>query len=157
MDRRLDAKPALRRHRSLSSLSPLHQPRVLELSCFRPPPYSFAMNPLANEWTIKHRSDACALTSRPFVAGEHFYTLLFQDAEGFRREDLSEEAWTNRKENIQPFSFWKTRYEPAPSRPAETLGKESAEQIFRRLLSSENAPRSEERRVGKECRSRWSP
>lgn len=97
------------------------------------------MNPLANEWTIKHRSDACALTNRPFVAGEHFYTLLFQDVEGFRREDLSEEAWTNRNENIRPFSFWKTRYEPAPPASAETLGKENAEQIFRRLLSSENA------------------
>ena len=100
------------------------------------------MNPLANEWTIKHRSDACALTNRPFVAGEHFYTLLFQDGEGFRREDLSEEAWTNRNENIRPFSFWKARYEPAPPAPAETLGKESAEQIFRRLLSSENAPQN---------------
>lgn len=98
------------------------------------------MNPLATEWAIKHRADACAQTNRAFEPGEYFYTLLFQDAEGFRREDLSEEAWQNRNENIRPFSFWKARYEPAPPAPAEALGKENAEQLFRRLLSAEDAP-----------------
>ena len=93
------------------------------------------MNPLANDWPIKHRADACAQTQRPFSPGEHFYTLLFRDGEGFRREDLSEEAWSARNENIRPFSFWKTRYEPAPLSPPEPLGKESAEEILRRLLS----------------------
>jgi hypothetical protein len=75
------------------------------------------------------------------VPGEYFYTLLFQDAEGFRREDLSEEAWKNRNDNIQPFSFWRSRYEPAPV-STEPLAKETAEQLFRRLLASENAPRN---------------
>jgi hypothetical protein len=98
------------------------------------------MNPLANEWAIKHRADACAATQRPFAAGESFYTLLFRDAEGFRREDLSEEAWQKRNENIRPFSFWKSRYEPAPPEPPEPLAKENAEQLFRRLLSSKDAP-----------------
>ena len=98
------------------------------------------MNPLATEWAIKHRSDVCAGTQRPFTPGEYFYTLLFRDADGFRREDLSEEAWRKRNENIQPFSFWKSRYEPAPPAPPEPLAKETAEQLFRRLLSSENAP-----------------
>jgi hypothetical protein len=98
------------------------------------------MNPLANEWTIKHRSDVCTATNRPFAPGESFYTLLFRDADGFRREDLSEEAWAARNENIQPFSFWKSRYEPAPAEPPEALGKESAEHLFRRLISSPEAP-----------------
>jgi hypothetical protein len=97
------------------------------------------MNPLANEWAIKHRADKCAVTQRPFAAGEYFYTLLFHDADGYRREDLSEEAWTNRNENIQPFSFWKTRYEPLPVE-TEPLAKETAEQLFRRLIASENPP-----------------
>ena len=98
------------------------------------------MNPLPNEWTIKHRADACAVTNRPFAPGEYFYTLLFHDAGSFRREDLSEEAWRNRNENIRPFSFWKTRYEPLPPPNPEPLGKETAEQFFRRLLTSENPP-----------------
>ncbi len=97
------------------------------------------MNPLPNDWAIKHRADACAATQRPFEAGEYFYTLLFRDAEGFRREDLSEEAWKNRNANIQPFSFWKTRYEPLPVE-IETLAKENAEHLFRRLITSENPP-----------------
>jgi len=96
------------------------------------------MNPLPNEWAIKHRADACAVTHRPFAPGESFYTLLFRDAHGYRREDLSEEAWLSRNENIQPFSFWKSRYEPLPPRSPEPLAKENAEQLFRRLISSEN-------------------
>jgi len=98
------------------------------------------MNPLANEWAIKHRADSCAVTQRPFVPGEYFYALLYHDANGYRREDLSEEAWLSRNENIQPFSFWKSRYEPVPPRPAEPVAKETAEQLFRRLMASSNPP-----------------
>jgi hypothetical protein len=120
------------------------------------------MNPLVNEWAIKHRADVCAVTQRPFQPGEYFYTLLFRDADGFRREDLSEEAWSNRNENIQPFSFWKTRYEPLPVESPEPLGKENAEQLFRRLIASENpsanacyvlAAMLERKRVFKQIRS----
>jgi hypothetical protein len=96
------------------------------------------MNPLANDWAIKHRADTCAKTQRPFATGEQFYTLLFRERDGFRREDLSEEAWSNRNENIRPFSFWKTRYEPPPPTPPEPLAKESAEEILRRLLAENN-------------------
>jgi hypothetical protein len=94
------------------------------------------MNPtLTNEWPIKHRADACARTGRQFQPGEQFYTLLFREGDGFRREDLSEEAWGQRNENIRPFSFWKTRYEPPPAAPPDTLPKESAEELLRRLLA----------------------
>jgi hypothetical protein len=98
------------------------------------------MNALPNEWAITHRADACAVTHRPFVPGEYFYTLLYHGANGYRREDLSEEAWQNRNENIRPFSFWKSRYEPAPPKPTEPLARENAEQLFRRLIASENPP-----------------
>ncbi|PYI77601.1 MAG: hypothetical protein DMF01_00855 [Verrucomicrobia bacterium] len=98
------------------------------------------MNPLPNEWAIKHRADFCAVTQRPFVPGEYFYTLLYHDSDGYRREDLSEEAWQGRNENIRPFSFWKSRYEPLPPKPAEPVPKENAEQLFRRLMGSNNPP-----------------
>jgi len=97
------------------------------------------MNPsLTNEWPIKHRADACARTGRSFQPGEQFYTLLFREGDTFRREDLSEEAWQQRNENIQPFSFWKSRYEPPPATPPEPLGKENAEELLRRLLAENN-------------------
>jgi hypothetical protein len=98
------------------------------------------MDPLPNEWAITHRADVCAVTRRPFVPGEYFYTLLYHDADGYRREDLNEEAWQNRNENIQPFSFWKSRYEPLPPKPPEPLPRENAEQLFRRLIASKNPP-----------------
>ncbi|HVF72203.1 MAG TPA: hypothetical protein VM940_11405 [Chthoniobacterales bacterium] len=97
------------------------------------------MNPALNtEWPIKHRSDACARTERPFEPGEQFYTLLFREGDGFRREDISEEAWAQRNENIRPFSFWKSRYEPPPPIAPEPLAKENAEELLRRLLAENN-------------------
>ena len=45
-----------------------------------------------------------------------------------------------RNENIQPFSFWKTRYEPPAAAPPEPLAKESAEELLRRLLSENAQP-----------------
>jgi len=98
------------------------------------------MNAFANDWPIKHRADACAMTNRPFTDGEQFYTLLFREGNGFRREDLSEEAWASRNENIRPFSFWKTRYEPPPPTPPEPLPKENAEELLRRLLAENAQP-----------------
>ncbi len=98
------------------------------------------MNPLAHDWPIKHRADACAVTQRAFSPGEQFYTLLFREGTGFRREDLSEEAWASRNENIQPFSFWKTRYEPPPPPVPEPLPKENAEELLRRLLAEKKQP-----------------
>ncbi|MGI8482016.1 MAG: hypothetical protein ACR2MF_08140 [Chthoniobacterales bacterium] len=97
------------------------------------------MNPLANDWPIKHRAEACAITHRSFAPGEQFYTLLFREGDGFRREDLSEEGWLKRNENIRPFSFWKTRYEPPAPPPAEPLAKKSAEELLRRLLAANDA------------------
>ena len=98
------------------------------------------MNPLPDEWSIQHRSEACAVTGRPFVAGENFYTLLFRDGTGYRRQDLSEGAWQERNENLQPFSFWRSRFEPPPPAPPEPLPNESAEELFRRLVvASDNA------------------
>lgn len=98
------------------------------------------MSALPNEWPIKHRADICAVTQRPFTDGEQFYTLLFREGGSYRREDLSEEAWANRNENIQPFSFWRTRYEPPPPVPPEPLPKENAEELLRRLLSENSHP-----------------
>lgn len=97
------------------------------------------MNPLATDWPIKPRSENCNATQRAFVPGETFYTLLYREGDGFRREDLSEEAWQKRNENIQPFSFWKTKFEPEPLPAPEPLAKENAEELFRRLIVSDDS------------------
>jgi len=92
---------------------------------------------MENEWEIKSRAHCCALTGKQFEQGECFYTLLFRDGDGFRREDISEEAWGNRNENIEPFSFWRSRYE-APARAPEPLPKDDVESLLRRLIAEQD-------------------
>jgi hypothetical protein len=88
-----------------------------------------------SEWAIKSRAQCCARTGRQFDKGEYFYTLLFREGEGFRREDVSEEAWANRNENIEPFSFWRSKYEPPAPPVPEALPKDGAESLLRRLIA----------------------
>jgi hypothetical protein len=97
------------------------------------------------EWDIKSRARCCARTGKQFEDGEYFYTLLFRDGDGFRREDISEKAWNERNENIEPFSFWRSRYEAPASAPAEPLPKGDAESLLRRLVAEQD-PASENAR-----------
>ena len=89
---------------------------------------------MANEWDIKGRAEKCAVTEHLFQDGEYFYTLLFHDKEGFRRMDLSEEAWQQRNDNVQPFSFWRSKFEPPPPPAPEPLGKQTAEDLLRQYM-----------------------
>ena len=86
------------------------------------------------EWTIQSRAEKCAQSGRPFADGEYFYTLLFDDAGGYRREDLSEEAWKARNDNRQPFSFWRSKYEAPPPVAPEPLARQTAEDLLRRYM-----------------------
>lgn len=89
------------------------------------------------EWEIKARSHVCARTQIPFNDGDTIWTLLFRDKHSFRREDISEAAWTEFKESVQPFSFWKSKYQAPPEVPPEPMQKESVEALLRRLLDED--------------------
>lgn len=91
---------------------------------------------MQQDWEIKSRSHTCTRSGKAFEEGEFFYTLLFRDETGFHREDLSEEAWHSRNENILPFSFWRTKYEPPAPPPPEALKKNDAESLLRALVES---------------------
>ena len=91
------------------------------------------------EWSITHRANRCAATGAPFSDGETFYTLLFHDKAGYRREDLSEAAFKARNDNIQPFSMWRAKFEPPPPPAPEALGKQTAEDLLRRYME-ESSP-----------------
>lgn len=93
---------------------------------------------MQSDWEIKSRGQSCARTGREFADGEYFYTLLFLEPGGFRREDISEQAWAERNENIQPFSFWRSKYEPPPPPAPEPLAKDDAESLLRRLITEQN-------------------
>lgn len=89
---------------------------------------------MANDWEIKARADRCSVTGREFTEGEFFYTLLFFDKQGYRREDLSEEAWQARGNEAQPFSFWRSKFEPPLPPPPEALEKQTAEDLLRQYM-----------------------
>jgi hypothetical protein len=94
---------------------------------------------MANEWEIKSRAEKCTVTDREFQDGEFFYTLLFHKKDGFRREDLCEKAWRERNDNIQPFSFWRSKFEPPLPPEPEPLEKQTAEDLLRRYMQEPDA------------------
>ncbi len=127
--------------RALLALFACDEPRSATLSTRDSATYICAMNPLPNEWAIKHRADTSApRPSGRSSPGEYFYTLLFRDAEGFRREDLSEEGMDKLgTKTSSRFHFGKRVMSRCRKHP-EPLAKENAEQLFRRLIASENPP-----------------
>ena len=86
------------------------------------------------DWDIKSRAHTCSRTWREFEEGEFFYTMLVREGGGFRREDLSEDAWKERNNNIEPFSFWRSKYEPPAPPPPEPIAKDDAEGLLRHLI-----------------------
>jgi hypothetical protein len=102
---------------------------------------------MASDWDIKSRSHECSRTGRGFEKGERFYTVLTRQGDGFLREDLSEEAWRERNDNIQPFSFWQSTYEPPAPPPPEPLPKDDAEALLRSLVQENDPSRKNARYV----------
>ncbi|MBV9671432.1 MAG: hypothetical protein JO076_01220 [Verrucomicrobia bacterium] len=92
---------------------------------------------MLTEWALKTRANACARSGEPFREGTSIYTLLHRDGFGFRREDVSEEVWMQIKGEVVPFSYWKSKYEIAPSNP-EPLPKATSEELLRKLISEDN-------------------
>lgn len=97
------------------------------------------------DWEIRKRSDVCTRTQRPFREDELFYTAIFREGDGFRREDVCQEAWDRRADELPPFSFWKSKFELPPPPPPEPLAKQDAESILRKLIE-ENSDATENAR-----------
>lgn len=91
------------------------------------------------DWSIQSRGVACSVTGIPFEAGQYFHTLLFDDKTVLRREDLSEESFKQRASDApQPFSHWRSKFEPAPPKAPEALGKQTAEDLLRKYMADPN-------------------
>lgn len=95
---------------------------------------------MQQDWSLQSRGHHCTTTQKPFEEGEYFYTLLFDETTGYRREDLCEEAYKSRpSESPQPFSFWRSKYAPPPPPAPEPLAKHTAEDLLRSYMA-ENTP-----------------
>ena len=94
---------------------------------------------LTQEWNIQSRALQCAVSGRPFEKGERVFSALYWREGQYQRVDLCAEAWQARNENIEPLSAWQTDFvPPAPPAP-ESLRKDDAESLLRRLVA-ENVP-----------------
>jgi hypothetical protein len=92
---------------------------------------------MLSEWAIKTRGRQCARTLEVFHDGATVFTLLFRDRDGFRREDISEKAWFQIKDSVEPFSFWKSKFQLPPPPAPDPMSKQSVEELLRQLLQED--------------------
>jgi hypothetical protein len=70
--------------------------------------------------------------------GQSFYTLLYREDAGFRREDLSESAYGARDASgPKPFSLWRSKFEKPAEKPPEAIERASAEEMLRRYMEQD--------------------
>ena len=104
---------------------------------------------LERQWKLASRKHACSHTEEAFSEGQPFYTAIFWDTEEgeFRREDYCESAWDELGESLEPFSYWRSHYEPPVADPKkqEVVDKEDAEAALKRMIT-ENQPETEKTR-----------
>ena len=95
---------------------------------------------MQQDWSLQSRGHHCTATQKQFEDGEYFYTLLFDEKTGYRREDLCEEAYKARASDApQPFSFCRSKYTPPPPPAPEPLAKHTAEDLLRSYMA-ESSP-----------------
>jgi hypothetical protein len=94
---------------------------------------------VTQEWNIQARALQCAASGRPFAKGERVFSALYWREGQYVRVDLGAEAWRARNDNIEPVSAWQTDFVPPPPPEPETLRKDDAESLLRRLVS-DHAP-----------------
>jgi len=91
---------------------------------------------LTQEWNIQGRALQCAVSGRPFEKGERIYSALYWREGQYVRVDLGAESWNARNDNIEPLSAWQADFVPPAPPPPETLKKDDAESLLRRLMSA---------------------
>ena len=104
---------------------------------------------LERQWKLSTRRKVCAHTQEAFEEGQPFHTAIFWNDEAgeFQREDYSEFAWDLIQDDIKPFSFWRSLYEPpgADNKKVDVVNKDDAESILRHMIE-ENDPETEKTR-----------
>jgi hypothetical protein len=90
------------------------------------------------DWNIQSRARACEACGHGFVDKQPYHTLLFDDKSEFRRTDICEACWQKQysegaREKKGFVSYWQGIYE-APPAPAETIRKDTAESLLRKLI-----------------------
>src|SRR3712207_7235948 len=93
---------------------------------------------------------------RTGVAGDRLRDLFFQAEDGIRDIGVTG-VQTCALPILKPYSTTRTTTTKSLENLPEHKGKVEIRLLSSLCPSQESLKRSEERRVGKECRSRWSP
>jgi len=97
-----------------------------------------------NDWNIQSRANACEACGQSFVDRQPYHTLLFDERQDFRRQDICTPCWQKQfsdgaRERKGFISYWQGIYE-APPPAVDPIHKETAETLLRKLIE-QNDPR----------------
>lgn len=92
-------------------------------------------------YDIEKPSGVCAMTGRQMEPGETFTAALVEDESGFRRVDVSEEAWSANQRPDNMLAFWQTTV-PEPNQKKKVfVDDEVLMNLLRRLEDAEQPQR----------------
>src|ERR1700677_2279368 len=97
-----------------------------------------------DEWNIQSRGHACEACGKTFVDKQHYYTLLFDEKQDFRRSDVCPECWQKQfsdgaRDRKGFISYWQGIYD-APVAVPEAIRRDTAESLLRKLIE-QNDPK----------------
>ena len=96
------------------------------------------------EWNIQSRAHACEACGHAFADKQPYFTLLFDERAGLRRQDICAACWAKDGPAMQSredlLSRWQGVYEAPPPRPVDPIQKDTAETLLRKL-TDRNDPR----------------
>lgn len=95
---------------------------------------------MVETYSIKSRSHVCHVTGEAFIEEQPFIAAIFPDPEssGYLRLDYSLQAWAERDDEVQPFSFWRSHYKP-PVKDQETqVTPHDPESLFAKLVEDDD-------------------
>jgi len=100
---------------------------------------------MAQQWDVAGAAGICAVTGQAIQEGEEFYSVLFEDGEGFRRIDIVVRAWTAPPDGS--YCHFRTRMPVREKRRRLFVHNEIIEGFFTRLASETEPLRLEFRFV----------
>jgi hypothetical protein len=96
-----------------------------------------------NDWNIQSRAHICEACEKTFADKQPYHTVLFEEKQEFRRQDICAECWQAKFSDaawLPGFiSHWQGVYE-APPPVVDAIQKETAETLLRKLIEL-NDPR----------------
>lgn len=93
------------------------------------------------DWHIQSRSHHCQHCNEPFKDKQTYFTLLFEERQGYSRLDVCEPCWGKgfavimEGRSTRQMSQWHGVYVAPPATPPDPIQKESAEGLLRKLVA----------------------